>query len=101
MKQSKYLLITIAVVMIAFFSISKIYDVIDLNRSFQGAVQKVEYAENKGTPTATVNNVAYFLSANINFEREIEVGDTISKKKGEQVYKLTKRNSGKTIIFGD
>lgn len=71
----------------------------DLN--FKGVVQKIRYSDNKRTPTVTVNNEDYFLSTNIDFKHQIQIGDTLSKKKGEVVFKLTKKDSGKTIIFKD
>ena len=97
----QYLIYAIAVVMIGFLSLNKVNDRIISNMHFQGVVEKIEYSENKGTPTITVNNVAIVLSTSIDFKRQIEVGDTISKKKGEDVFKITKKSSGKTIYFQD
>lgn len=97
--KTQYLIYAIAVVMIGFLILNKVNDRIISNMHFQGVVEKVEYSENKGTPTVTVNNVAIFLSTNIDFKRQIEVGDTISKKKGEDVFKITKKSSGKLYIF--
>ncbi|GAA4324387.1 hypothetical protein GCM10023149_25950 [Mucilaginibacter gynuensis] len=99
--KSVYLIFAIAVVVLIFLILGKIYHRQNLDLSFQGIIQKVEYSQNKGTPTITVNNVSYFLSGPIDFKYSIEVGDTIFKKKGEGIFKLTKKGSGKSLIFED
>lgn len=96
-----YLAFGIALVMIVFLILGEIDNRQNLNLSFRGIVQKVEYSQNKGTPTITVKNIDYFLSTHIDFKHQIEMGDSISKKKGEVVFKLTKKGSGKTLIFKD
>ena len=101
MKQSKYFLITIAIAMVIMLILDKIGTYRESNLSVNGVVQKVSYAQNKGTPTITVNNINYTLYGHIDFKYKIEVGDTISKKKGKVIYMLTKNNSGEKIIFGD
>ena len=96
-----YLIYAMAAIMLFSLIIGKIVDRRSLNLSLQGVVQKVEYSENKGTPTVTINSVEYALSGPFNFNYSIGVGDTIFKKKGEQVFKIIKKGSGKTITFQD
>jgi hypothetical protein len=94
-----YLIYAMAAVMLFFFIMGEISDRRSLNLSLQGVVQKVEYSENKGTPTVTVNNETYFLGGPFDFNYGIGVGDTIFKKKGEQIFKIIKKGSGKMIDF--
>lgn len=94
-----YLIYAMAAVMLFFLIMGKIVDRRSLNLSLQGVVQKVEYSQNKGTPTVTVNNETYSLSGPFDFNYSIGVGDTIFKKKGEQIFKIIKKGSGKTIDF--
>lgn len=68
---------------------------------FNGIVQAVKYADNKSTPTVTVNNTEYVLSANIDFNRQIEKGDSIVKKKGLMTFFLFKKGTNKKVIFSD
>ena len=69
------------------------------NLSFKGVVQKVTYSINKGTPTITVDSVEYGLYGGIDFKYQIEVGDSISKRKGERRYELIKKNTEEVIVF--
>ena len=101
MKQSKYLLIAIAIMMLVMLILDKIGTYQESNLSVNGVVQKVSYDQNKGTPTITVNNINYKLYGHIDFKYKIEIGDMISKKKGTVIYQLTKKDRGEKIIFGD
>ncbi|MES2265568.1 MAG: hypothetical protein V4520_02330 [Bacteroidota bacterium] len=80
----QYLIYIIAIVVTGFFIISKVNDKIISNMNFQGVVEKVEYSENKGTPTVTVNHISHFLSANIDFKRDIQVGVPYPRKRVNQ-----------------
>jgi len=96
-----YLIYAMAIFMLFLFIMREISVRRSLNLSLLGVVQKVEYDENKGTPSVTINNETYFLSGPIDFHYNIEAGDTIFKEKGEQVFKIIKKGSGKTITFRD
>jgi hypothetical protein len=99
--QGRYLLGAITLFMVVLMAIYKVNQRRTSNLSFSGLVQKVKYDDNKSTPTVTVNGDEYYLSTNLNFDRMIEKGDSISKKKGEIKFRLVKKGTDKILVFED
>lgn len=70
------------------------------NYEFDGAVEKISYSSNKGTPKVIIKGQEYILSYNDwNVDREIEQGDSLIKRKGEMSLKLIKKETREVIIF--
>ncbi|XHR97246.1 hypothetical protein ACFJIV_11680 [Mucilaginibacter sp. UC70_90] len=69
-----------------------------LNTEFSGPVQSVSY-DAKQFPTITIRNFEYYIGAGYETNHQIEVGDSIIKKRGSFTYKLIKRTGKKEIEF--
>ena len=69
-----------------------------LSYKFSGRVDAVSY-DIKGFPNVTVNNKRYCLSAGYNFNYKIELGDTLKKRRGSNIYTLIKHKNGEILIF--
>lgn len=90
--------VTICVLFVSYLVIStKKSDQENINRQFSGIVTSVKYDE-KNIPFIIVKAKEYYLDAGYNFEQKIAKGDSISKSKGSNVYKLIK-TSGKVLLF--
>jgi len=70
----------------------------NLNIEFAGSVERIEY-DIKQYPTITINNKSYYIGAGYHTEHQIEVGDSVIKKRGSDIYKLIKQRSNKIIEF--
>lgn len=68
----------------------------NLNIDFAGRVERVEY-DIKEFPTVTLRGGTYYIGSGYNTNNQIEVGDSLTKRKGSDVYILIKHNSHKTI----
>jgi uncharacterized lipoprotein YehR (DUF1307 family) len=64
---------------------------------FNGIVQNVQYSD-KGNPSVKISNKDYILSVNIDFDYQIQEGDTLKKEKGTMLFELGKKN-GKILKF--
>lgn len=72
----------------------------NLSYEFKGEVQNIQY-DIKGFAYLTINNKIYDLSyPGWVFDRQIQKGDTLEKRKNSFTIKLTKKISGEVIIFG-
>jgi hypothetical protein len=69
-----------------------------LDVEFAGPVERVDY-DIKQFPTIMIANKSYYIGSGYNTDHQIEVGDSVIKKKGAYVYKLIKHGSNKTIEF--
>ncbi|MGY3214527.1 hypothetical protein [Mucilaginibacter sp. HD30] len=69
-----------------------------LNMDFAGTVDRVEY-DIKQFPTITLKGKIYYIGSGYNTDHQIEIGDSLIKKKGSMVYKLIKHNTGSVILF--
>jgi len=74
------------------------HDKENLNIEFAGSIERVEY-DLEQYPTITIGNMNYYIGAGYHTDHQIEVGDSIIKKRGSDVYKLMKRRSNKAIEF--
>jgi len=72
--------------------------VIILIKSFSGTVERVDY-DIKEFPTITIGDSSYYIGAGYNTNHQIEVGDSVIKKRGSDIYKLIKRGSHMVIEF--
>lgn len=73
-------------------------DRINLNKEFAGSITHVEYDE-KDFPTIAIGDSSYYIGEGYYADHQIEVGDSIVKKRGSEVYKLIKHGSKKIIEF--
>ena len=71
----------------------------NLEIAMDGVVDNVIY-DVKGVPSVTVNKKQYYLSAGYNFERSVAKGDFLQKRKGSNVYILTKKD-GQIMRFSN
>lgn len=69
-----------------------------LNMEFNGIVEFVTY-DIKEMPTVTIKDHDYFIGAFYNFNKNIEVGDSLIKKRGQYYFKLIKKSSGESKIY--
>ena len=67
---------------------------------FDGTVEKVIY-DAKGIPEVTVKGKTYYISAEYNFDYKIQKGDRLKKKRGSNIYTLTKQKTGEVIDFAN
>lgn len=68
----------------------------NLNINFAGKVERIQY-DIKQFPTIAVNGSTYYIGYNT--DNQIEVGDSLIKRKGSDVYILIKEKTHKTIKF--
>ena len=55
---------------------------------FSGVIQSITYSD-KGTPAVIIGGKEYFISfPNPDFQKKIELGDSLIKLKGSKIYKL-------------
>ncbi|WP_316828769.1 hypothetical protein [Pedobacter miscanthi] len=66
--------------------------------AFSGIVQSVKY-DAKGIPTVEIDNRKIYVSASFNWNNQIQAGDYIEKKAGENVYKVIKQDNKQILIF--
>jgi len=71
----------------------------NLSYKFKGIVENVNY-DVKGIPYVLILGDEYYLNGGWNFEHLIEKGDSLQKKEGEMIVKLTKKDQ-KIYIFRD
>jgi len=89
--------ITIGIITLIYWSISdREIDLKNRNLNFSGKVKKVEY-DIKQLPIITVNDSTYCICNAYNTDHQIEIGDSIVKRKGSDFYILIKRNTHKII----
>jgi len=73
-------------------------DRIEKNYQFDGVVQKIRYSD-KHTPKVLINGEFYAVTfPNEDFQKKIEQGDSLIKKKNSRAYKLIKRRTGEVIF---
>ena len=102
---TKYIILII-VALIIVFTLVITYWVLDdqravrtnLNAEFSGTIDNVSY-DLKDYPTIIINGKSYYIGGCYDTEHQIEVGDSIIKKKGSEVYKLIKHKSNNVIEF--
>jgi len=70
----------------------------NLNVDVNGKIQYVDY-DIKGFPTLIIHNRKVYIGSGYNVNHEIQLGDSLIKKKGSTVYKLVKYNSGEVVEF--
>ena len=70
----------------------------NMTYNFHGVVEKVNYDE-KGIPSVMVNGIKYYLSPGYNFDHRIETGDTLTKEKASNIYRLKKSKTSETLEF--
>ena len=94
----KFLIIIILIVIIISYYIKpKLVKAWD----FKGPVKDVYY-DIKGYPTITINGDSYYLFYTMwHIDVQINIGDTIIKKKGDLRIKLIRQNSHDTIYYND
>jgi len=69
-----------------------------LNKNFAGSVKNIYY-DLKQFPTVTIGDSDYYIGAGYHTNHQIEVGDSIIKKRGSAIYTLIKHKTHKTIEF--
>src|SRR6476659_5427609 len=65
-----------------------------LKMEFNGKIEYVVY-DIKEMPTVTIKGNDYFIGGLYNFNHNLEIGDSLIKKKGDYDFKLIKKSSGK------
>ena len=70
----------------------------NLNIEFAGRVERIEY-NIKQFPTITVGDSTYHIGSGYDTDHQIEIGDSVIKRKGSEVYKLIKQKTYKIIEF--
>ena len=70
----------------------------NFNIDFTGRVDKVQY-DIKQFPTITLGGKVYYIGSGYNTDHQIEIGDSLIKRKGSDVYLLIKQKTHKTIEF--
>ena len=68
------------------------------NRNFSGIVERVEY-DIKHFPTIIIGDSTYYIGSGYNTGDQIEVGDSLIKKRGSEVYRLIKCKTHKVVDF--
>jgi hypothetical protein len=68
----------------------------NLNTEFTGSITSIEY-DIKQYPTVTVGDSSYYIGSGYNTDHQIELGDSMIKNRGSEVYKLIKHGSKKII----
>lgn len=58
---------------------------------FSGVIEKIRY-DKKMIPIVTVNGKSYYLSALGSFHKEVNVGDSVVKHRGDLKLKIVKRD---------
>lgn len=92
----KYLIIAISCYLLLTLW-EKISDKKEKNYEFAGVLQKIDYDE-KGVPEVVIDGKKYYsLSTTRNFNKQMAIGDSLIKRKGEITYKLVKNETG--IVF--
>ncbi|MBB6129403.1 hypothetical protein [Mucilaginibacter lappiensis] len=77
---------------------SEITELQENDYEFAGILQKIDYDE-KGIPKVMVNGKQYWgISTRLDFNKKMEVGDSLIKKKNEMIYKLVKYKTGEVVI---
>lgn len=69
-----------------------------LDIEFAGPIERVDY-DIKQFPTIAIGDKTYYIGAGYSTDHQIEVGDSIIKKKGSYVYTLIKHRSNKIVQF--
>jgi hypothetical protein len=92
----KYLAITFCFLLF-FICLSKISDVKEKNRQFEGIIESIEYSEKK-IPVVTIKGTRYGLTTGWSFNEKMEAGDYLIKKEKTMVYKLIKLKTGEVIL---
>lgn len=64
----------------------------NFNIGFAGKVKRVEY-DIKQYPIIIVDDSTYFIGSGYNTNHQIEIGDSLIKEKGSEVYTLIKRKN--------
>ena len=92
-----YLVISVLFYTGAFFLFFR-RDRIETNYEFGGVVQKIRYSD-KHTPKVLINGEFYDVTfPTEDFQRKIEQGDSLTKKKNSRAYKLIKRRTGEVVF---
>jgi hypothetical protein len=75
----------------------KVYNRI-FRSEFAGTVENVVY-DIKGFPIVTINGKDFYIGSRYRVDHQIQVGDSLIKKKGTTGYRLIKSGSGKVVEF--
>jgi hypothetical protein len=70
----------------------------NLNTAFAGKVKRIEY-DIKQYPAITVGDSTYYIGSGYDTDHQIEIGDSIIKRKGADFYILIKYKTHKIIKF--
>lgn len=70
----------------------------NLDVEFAGIIRYISY-DLKQFPTITIQDKNYYIGGGYHTNHQIEVGDSIVKQRGSDVYKLIKYKSNKIIEF--
>ena len=86
--------ITCILVLAYWFLSGREIDRKNLNTDFTGKVERIEY-DIKQFPTVTVNDSTYYIGYDT--DNQIDIGDSIIKKKGADFYTLIKHKTHRII----
>ncbi|OCX54697.1 hypothetical protein BEL04_10760 [Mucilaginibacter sp. PPCGB 2223] len=70
----------------------------NLNINFAGKVESIWY-DIKQFPTITVNDSTYYIGSGYDTDHQIDIGDSVIKRKGSDIYILIKHKTHKIIKF--
>jgi hypothetical protein len=70
----------------------------NLNLDFSGRVERIDY-DIKQLPTIALKGGYYYIGAGYYTDHRIQVGDSMIKRRGTNVYTLIKQGSHKVIKF--
>lgn len=70
----------------------------NLDLEFAGKVTYIYY-DVKQFPTITIDSNDYYIGAGYHTDHQIEVGDSVIKRRSSGIYKLIKRKSGRIVEF--
>lgn len=93
-----FFVVSYSVFIVYYYYSNRLGEEENLDRQFNGVIENVHYDE-KSIPYVEIDKKEYYLNMGYYFGHKLEIGDTLVKNKGSEVYKLIKRTSGEVVLF--